>query len=120
MAVILIADDETYIRDVIRRAIKPLNHTILEASEGNETLEILRTRHVDILILDLVMPRKGGIETFMEIREKNEDLKIIVITGKIRIENDAVQELTDQFRIDASLSKPFEVEELIEVIESLS
>ena len=120
MAVILIADDETYIRDLIRRALPSSDYTIMEASEGNEVLDILREYHVDILILDLVMPEKGGIETFMEIRDTNKDMKIIVITGKIRTEDDAVQGLTDHFKIDAVISKPFDIDEIVDTVKELS
>ena len=120
MAVILIADDETYIRDVIRRALSSSNHTILEATEGNEVINMLRENHVDILILDLVMPQKGGKETFMEVRDTNKDMKIIVITGKIRTEDDAVQGLTEHFKINAVISKPFDIEEIIQTVEELA
>mgnify|MGYP006295410361 CR=1 FL=1 len=119
MPVVLVADDETYIRDLIRRALKNRPYTVLEATEGNETLEILKTHNVDLLILDLVMPKKGGIETFMETRESNRDIKIIVITGKINTEDDAVQGLTDQFGIDAVIAKPFDMKNLLHVIEEL-
>ncbi len=119
MAVVLIADDETYIRDLIRRALPASEYTVLEASEGNETLETLKTSKVDILILDLVMPQKGGIETFMEIREQNKDLKIIVITGKIKTEDDAIQGLTEHFGVDAVLNKPFDIEELSRLVEEM-
>ncbi|MFP4179817.1 MAG: response regulator [Spirochaetaceae bacterium] len=120
MPVLLIADDETYIRDVIRRALPSSDYTILEASEGNEAIQILKDNHVDILILDLVMPQKGGIETFIEIRDTNKELKIIVITGKIRMEDDAIQGLTDHFKVDAVLSKPFDMEELVHLVKSFS
>lgn len=120
MPVVLIADDETYIRDIIRRALPSSDYSILEASEGNETLEILRSKHVDVLILDLVMPHKGGIETFIDIRENNEDLKIIVITGKIRTEDEAIQGLTDHFKVDAVISKPFDIEELVQLVQDFS
>jgi DNA-binding response OmpR family regulator len=120
MAVVLIADDEPYIRDVIRRALPSSDYTILEASEGNETLDLIQNNRVDVLILDLVMPQKGGIETFMELRALNKDLKIIVITGKIRTEDDAIQGLTDQFKVDAVVSKPFDIQELVQKVKELA
>jgi DNA-binding response OmpR family regulator len=119
MPTILVVDDEVYIRDLIKKALKDSEYTILEASEGNQAQEILRSNDVDIMIIDLVMPHKGGIETFMETRESNRDIKIIAISGKIRTENDSIQELAQQFRVDAVLSKPFDLGELRTKVKAL-
>jgi DNA-binding response OmpR family regulator len=119
MATVLVVDDEAYIRDLIRKALKDGDYTILEASEGNQAQKILRSTKVDIMIIDLVMPNKGGIETFMETREHNKDIRIIAISGKIRTQNDSIKQLAQQFRVDSVLSKPFDLEELKTTVKEL-
>ncbi len=119
MPTILVVDDERYIRDLIKKALKNSVYTVLEATGGHEAQEILRNNDVDMLIIDLVMPHKGGIETFIETRESNKNIKIIAISGKIRTQNDSIQELAQQFHIDSVLSKPFDLDELKAKVQEL-
>ena len=79
MARILIADDEEVVRDFARRILEEDNHTILEASNGNEVIRILKDERIDLLITDLVMPGKGGMEILMELKSNQPGLKIMVI-----------------------------------------
>ncbi len=119
MAKILIADDEIYIRELIKRSMSAKNHTFLEASDGNETISLLETNKVDLLIIDMVMPHKGGIETLIELRDKENSLKIIAITGKISTTRDSVKGIASQFKIDAIFEKPFDMFEFTQKVEAL-
>jgi DNA-binding response OmpR family regulator len=119
MAQILIADDEIYVRDLIKRSLAHGPHSFFEASDGNETIRILEAYPVDLLIIDMVMPHKGGLETLMDLRLKNENLKVIAITGKISTDRDSMKGLARQFHIDAVFEKPFDIFEFTQSVESL-
>lgn len=119
MPSILIADDEIYIRELIKRSLAEYDYQIHEASNGNEAIEILKNNPVDLLIIDMVMPHKGGIETLMELRDHNRDLKVIAITGKIATTRDSVQGIAKQFNVDMVLEKPFDMFEFTQTVRSL-
>lgn len=115
----MIADDEIYIRELIKRSLAEYDYQIHEASNGNEAIEILKNNPVDLLIIDMVMPHKGGIETLMELRDHNRDLKVIAITGKIATTRDSVQGIAKQFNVDMVLEKPFDMFEFTQTVRSL-
>lgn len=119
MAKILIADDEIYIRELLKRSLAAGNHTFFEASNGNEAMAVLAGNQIDLLIIDMVMPHKGGLETLIELRDKKNSLRIIAITGKISTARDSVQGIASQFKVDAIFEKPFDMFEFTQKVESL-
>ena len=119
MANVLVVDDEIYIRELIKKVLTSHGHKVLEAQNGHTAMDILNANRIDVAIIDLVMPEKGGIETMMEIRETNEQIKLIAISGKISTVNDSIQGLAQQFHVDAVLSKPFDIDQLLNLIEGV-
>lgn len=119
MAKILVVDDEVYIRELIKRALSTHGHTIVDFDNGIDGINYVKENSVDVAIIDLVMPMKGGIETLIEIRDSNRNIKIIAISGKIETKADAIQGLAHQFNVDKVLSKPFDVDEIIQIVEEL-
>ena len=81
MATILIADDEKNIRTSVQRLFDLEGHRALVAADGDETLAILRREDVDLLILDLQMPRRDGFAVLQEMRSTGHDAPVIVLTG---------------------------------------
>src|SRR6056297_1377464 len=119
MAQILVVDDEVYIRELIKKALSSQNHTIMDFDNGVDAINYIKENPIDVAIIDLVMPQKGGIETLMEIRDSNNHIKIIAISGKIETRADAIQGLAQQFNVDKVLSKPFDIDEMIQLVEEL-
>ena len=80
---ILIADDHTLVRAGLRALIgtEPGMEVVGEAADGVEAVLRARSLRPDIILLDLVMPRKGGIEAIHEIKEENPDVRILVLTS---------------------------------------
>ena len=79
MAKILIVDDEEHMRLVLREALERDNNEIIEAKDGMEASSLYQD--VDLIITDLVMPEKNGLDLIMEIKEKRPDLPIMAISG---------------------------------------
>ncbi len=81
MAHVLIIDDELPVRTVLRALLEREGHTVLEAPDGRAGLALLRTSSVDLVLTDIFMPEKDGIEVIMEIKRRWPHSKIIAITG---------------------------------------
>ena len=116
MAVVLIADDNTMIRKTIRNVLEKANHTVLEASNGQETIRVLGDSRVDVLLLDMVMPGKGGLETLLEMNSEQITTRIIVMTGKLDTTSEPFQTLCRRFHAEKVLTKPFTNLSLLQAI----
>ena len=80
---ILIADDHAIVREGQRALIEtePGMELVGEAADGVEAVQMARTLQPDVILLDLLMPRKGGVEAIQEIRAENADARILVLTS---------------------------------------
>jgi two-component system KDP operon response regulator KdpE len=108
-AVILVVDDEPQIRRVLRTTLSSDGYTVLEARTGDEALEQIRKAHVDLILLDVNMPGRSGLDTCREIRSSG-DVPIIMLTVR-NTERDKVLAL--DAGADDYVVKPFGVEELM-------
>lgn len=112
---IMIVDDEPMVRRVLGRLVAELGHLATTCSDGVEAVEQFRDvgSDLDLVILDMVMPRQNGRETFHALREIRPDLSILISSG-FTVEG-AAQELLDQGAV-GFLQKPFDLEQLAEAI----
>ena len=106
---IMVIDDEPQIRRVLRASLNSQGATVLDTPNGEDALEILRQRTVDLVILDLNMPGMGGFETCRAIRNAW-DMPIIVVSVRDS-DKDKVQAL--DAGADDYVSKPFSFDELM-------
>ncbi len=86
MSTILIIDDEPGIRTVLTDILEDENYRVLSAADGLEGMDIIRNDSVDLVILDVWLPHKGGIDVLKEIKELHPDLNVIVISGHANID----------------------------------
>ncbi|MBU3108758.1 response regulator transcription factor [Clostridium gasigenes] len=111
---ILIVDDEKEIRDLIEIYLKSEGYKTIKAENGEEALDILKTEEVDLIVLDIMMPKLNGIEACLKIREERE-MPIIMISAK---SEDLDKILGLNTGADDYLTKPFNPLELIARIKS--
>lgn len=78
---ILIVDDEELIRNVIREYAKKEGYEVLEAENGEEALKVLDKEEVNLIILDIMMPKKDGLETLKELREEK-NIPVIILSAR--------------------------------------
>ena len=114
---ILLIDDDTLFREMLKDILESLGHQVTEAREGSEGISLLRTINPDLVMTDLIMPGKEGIETIMELRRENPDLKIIAMSGGGRGIANSYLKIAQQMGAKRVLSKPFSIDELREAIE---
>ncbi len=81
MASILVIDDEAGVREFIRIVLERDGHEVVEAGDGEAGLRVLEGQAIDLIITDIIMPEKEGIETIIEARRVNPAVKIIAISG---------------------------------------
>lgn len=112
--VILIADDETEIRDLLRLYLENSGYDVLEAADGLEALAILEKEHVDLAVLDVMMPRMNGIHVLKKLRETN-NIPVLVLSAK---DTDADKILGLDLGADDYLTKPFNPLEAVARINS--
>ena len=108
-ATILVVDDDSQIRRVMRNALSSHGYTIIEARNGEEALKTVRAERLDLIILDLNMPDMDGIEVCREIRVVS-NLPIIMLTVR-SAEKDKVRAL--DAGADDYVVKPFGIDELL-------
>ena len=88
------------------------------ANDGVEALVQAKKHHIDVLITDIIMPRKEGIETIVEIREMNSEIKIIAISGGGRRGNQDFLKMAEMVGANYSLAKPFEPHDLLKILKT--
>ncbi len=106
---VLVVDDEKTLRDFVRRNLEVRGYDVLNASNGLEALAIFTTNNVDLVILDLMMPRMDGLETTRCIRQRSM-VPIIILTA-LDEESDKIKAF--DLGADDYLTKPFGVGELL-------
>ncbi len=113
---VLVLDDEMLVLNIIESVLRNRGYDVRITSDSSQALEILRAHEADILILDLVMPGKSGIEFYQELKLEKIVVPTIVLTASSNKEDHvlALQEGIDDF-----LRKPFEVDVLVANVEKL-
>lgn len=114
MYTILVCDDEKEIVDAIEIYLKPEGYQILKAYDGIEALSMLHENKVDLLILDVMMPRMDGIRATLKIREKY-NIPIIILSAKTE-DTDKIVGLN--VGADDYVTKPFNAMELVARVKS--
>jgi CheY-like chemotaxis protein len=119
MARILIVDDDDSFRAMLRTSLERMGHEVLEAIHGRRAIPIVEKEQLDLVITDLIMPEKEGIETIPEIRRLRPNIKILASSGGGRIESKDLLRMTLKLGADKTLAKPFTNKELADVLDQL-
>ncbi|GIK99636.1 MAG: transcriptional regulator [Alphaproteobacteria bacterium] len=118
MAVILVIDDEEMVRATIRMRLEQGGHEVVEAGDGNEGLATLERYAVDLVVTDIIMPEKEGIETIRAIRQRRPELAIVAISGGGRTSTLDFLGAAKKLGADHALRKPFTGAELLQVVDA--
>ncbi len=116
---ILIVDDDEAIRNFLKFILEKNGFKTLMAENGNEALEQFNNNQVDLVITDIVMPEKEGLEFIYELRNNDTNLKIIAISGGGKHIPDYYLALANEFGVNASIKKPFTEDDILQVINNL-
>jgi two-component system, chemotaxis family, chemotaxis protein CheY len=120
VALILVIDDDARVRRTMVRVLTGAGHSVIEAEEGQKGIVLLCEEKPDLVITDLVMPGKDGIETIREIREISPEMKIVAISGThAGADGGLYLRAAEKLGADAILPKPFRAPEVLGTVERL-
>ena len=109
MARLLVVDDEPRIRTYLNRSLSAQGHTVYEAADGQAALDQLDSRDIDLVLLDLAMPRRGGLDVLSVLKQRESSPPVIVLSAVTDL-SARIQAL-DQGAVDV-VAKPFSSAEL--------
>lgn len=109
MSTILIVDDKSSMRKVLRQTLEEGQHTILEAEDGEQALETIKSKHVDVVITDIKMPKVDGMTLLRMIKEIDTEIVVIIMTAYGTIET-----AVEAMKLGAYdyITKPFSTEQV--------
>jgi two-component system, OmpR family, phosphate regulon response regulator PhoB len=115
---VLLCDDEEVLRSLVRATLDDDGYSILEARDGDESLELARSARPDLIVLDMMMPGRSGLDVLQELRKdpELENTPVVMLTARARQSD---REAAVAAGADRYLSKPFSPLELISVVEDL-
>ena len=128
MARILVVDDEPEIRDFCAITLREAGHHVMLADNGQMALDIHKFAPQDLVLLDMFMPIKDGLETLTALRKAQPPPKIIAVsagwrvTGRRHPNETAPRDVLDEARdlgADAVMHKPFDPDDLVRTVRSL-
>ncbi len=116
---VLVVDDEEFLRAILTDLLNGLGYDVIQASNGDEAVKIYQERkdEIGLVILDVVMPGKDGLEVLEELKKLNRDVKVVLTSGMIYEKK--VEDVVATHRNVGFVQKPYNLIELQKVIESL-
>ncbi len=117
-AVILIVDDEAAIREVTQDILESCGYRVLTAEDGEKAVKVFQkhAQEIDLVLLDIVMPKMGGEETFAKLREISPDVRVLLSSGYSQ--NEKAQQLLQEGALEF-IQKPYQAKNLLSRIESI-
>ncbi len=124
---ILVIDDDFDIRNLFKIVLTKAGYEVLSAPDGEIASELQARRPFDLVITDIFMPRKEGIETIIDLKSKYPKTKIIAVSGGFRqqftftdtAQVDDVLDLAKDLGADCTLDKPVKQQLLLETVNQL-
>lgn len=116
MANILLVDDEPLVVETLSNAITSKGHTVVTAANGVEGMKKFSEGKYDLVITDIIMPDKEGIELIMEMKRLAPGVKIVAISGGGRTGNVEFLKMATKLGAVASLKKPIRLAEFYAVL----
>ena len=116
---ILVIDDEPDIRTLFSRFLARAGYSVEDAEDGEKGMNVMHNKPIDLVITDIIMPNKEGVETILELRAKYPDVKIIAMSGGGR--NIAAEDalgFVENLGVFETFQKPFDRHEVLEAVEA--
>lgn len=112
---ILVIDDDANIRGILAEMLTTAGYEVVEASNGKEGVRLYRDAPFDLVVTDLLMPEKDGLEVVMELRKDFPQVKIITLSGGGAYGNSSL-ETSKALGAARALLKPFMEDQLLEAV----
>ncbi len=119
MANILVVDDNLAFLEIQTEYLRRAGHDVTPATNGIEAMNRIESHTFDLVITDLIMPDKEGVQVIMEIRKKYPSVKIIAMSGGGRVNAEDYLAIARRLGAARTLSKPFTGEELLTAVSAV-
>lgn len=119
MAKILLVEDDDLVRDMLTQVLQRASHEVTTAANGEEATEYLQRAEPDIMITDIIMPKKSGITLISEVKNRHPNLEIIAISGGGRLDPTGYLDLSETLGASVSFEKPIDNTALLMAIDLL-
>jgi DNA-binding NtrC family response regulator len=116
---ILIIDDEPTALDLLQRILSAEGYEVVLATNGREGVERFQQYPCDLVVTDMVMPEKDGLQTILDLRLDAPDLPVVAISGGGAISKERYLAVAGYLERVETLAKPFAVQALIDVVKKL-
>lgn len=118
---ILVIDDQEAVRETVCENLTLCGYEVLGAADGDQGVRSIDENNPPhVVITDIIMPNKEGLETIMEIKKKYPSIKLIAISGGGRTKTTDFLKLADKFGADATMPKPLDMDELERIVAVLA
>ena len=119
MASVLVIEDERNLRNIVCSILRQAGHDVVEVEDGCEVTEEILNQDLDLVITDILMPEKEGIQTIIELHRNNPQLKIIGMSGGGMDGPEHYLDMAKEFGADDTLQKPFSKEKLLKTVDAV-
>lgn len=115
---VLVVDDDEQVRTWIRTVLEHEGYRVTEAEDGHQAVKVIQCEGPQLVILDMFLPGKDGLETILQLRKEQASVKLLAISGQPISAYDVFTVAT-AFGADETLGKPFSAEELVQRVKDL-
>ena len=116
---ILVVDDEPALREILSRVLTDAGHRVVGAGNGKEASKALSSGAFDIVLTDVIMPEKDGMQVISELRKKFPLVRIIAMSGGGHVSRDQYLKIAKGLGAHAVLEKPFANQQLLATVEAI-
>ena len=120
MKTILVLDDNEDIRRLLTLMLSVEGYNVHDASEAEIAFEIIRNTNIDLIITDLIMPDKDGLEVVIELRRDFPEIKIIAVSAGGRIGASTYLDMAEKLGAHRVFNKPFNQTEIVKAVRELT
>jgi DNA-binding response OmpR family regulator len=113
MKTILVIDDNESICDTLEIFFKEKGFNVLTAGDGNKGMTLLNDNHVDLVILDMIMPEKDGVETILDLKKFSSKVPVIAISGGREIPPEFYLKTAEELGVKYTFRKPFDRNDIL-------
>ncbi len=116
---ILVIDDDAQVRGILRRLLEGAGYAVVDAPDGQEGVQLYRQQPADLVITDIFMPEKDGLEVIQELTQGFPDVRIIAISGGGQTGKLDLLPHAEAFGALRTFQKPLDLKELLNAVKTL-
>jgi len=116
MSKVLVLEDDAKLRELLCEALEAAGYEVADEADGDAGLKAFKRSPADLVIADIFMPDKDGLDVIRELKADFSEVKIIAISGGGRLDKDTYLMVASKMGADRVMGKPFEMHDLVEAV----